>query len=307
MCSFSFQAHSFIPYFIPCAPLSKQDMAFAFLADEYDALSDGGAQDVVDVDVARGGEPGAAPEPPQLVSRRVRGKLGRASFARQNAEKRAAVLQQGVRPNLTASCVQAVLGNTDNPQPRNNQVFTESGVIDLPGSNSKDFKKDLDRGVVSHIAAQADGLSSRFFQSFDGASLDGIIGEVIMDGASMWVAKPYVSLSCVGPNKETLEEKFELRRRRRGRNIHMPVLNKVEHVHCVEAIPPRRDAGEIQPMPKLRSASIVAPAQVLPQANTGTVRRHLNEWTVISPSGPGDKVDPDGKIRNTLSAVTPWK
>ena len=55
--------------------------------------------------------------------------------------------------------------------------------------------------------------------------------------------------------------------------------------------------------PRIRGAAVIAPAQVLPQANTLTVRRRLLDWSVLSTSGPGAKLDVEGKLTEALESA----
>ena len=160
------------------------------------------------------------------------------------------------------------------------------------------------------MQAQAAGLS-KLVASSERASVDGIIGCVAFDDANAWIQKPNLALVCVGPNKAVLEQLFRLKKKQRGTNICMPVFNKVEALHCVESTlpidgPPLAAGMPVHPEPRLRSALVVAPAQVLPQSNTSTIRSCFNQWTVTSPGGPGKKVDPDGRIMEAFNNSL-WK
>eukprot|EP00959_Pyramimonas_sp_CCMP1952_P069392 1448179-Pyramimonas_sp.AAC.1 len=81
---------------------------------------------------------------------------------------------------------------------------------------------------------------------------------------------------------------------------------KVETLFSVDLAYADSAAQPATKPPRIRGAAVVAPAQVLPQANTSTVRRRLIDWSVMSTSGPGAKLDIGGELAEALDS-TSWK
>ena len=246
--------------------------------------------------------------------RAVRAQLGSNVRSHRKVKHRAELLEQSCKLDLGNRCAQTVFGNSDQVANHTDAtVLSDLGPIFMPKAKASQdqYSVELDRGVVSHVHAQAAGLAD--FVALGGeASIDGTIGCIVFDDASMWVQKPS-DLVCAGPNKELLEKLFQKKKLRRGANLSMSVFNKVEYLHCVESKsmptecrPPSASVIPRPPEPRLRSANVFAPAQVLPQANTATIRSFLNKWAATSPSGVGRNIDPGGELAAAFDNV-PWK
>eukprot|EP00959_Pyramimonas_sp_CCMP1952_P114137 2386611-Pyramimonas_sp.AAC.1 len=132
-------------------------------------------------------------------------------------------------PSLVRSCLEAVFTNTDTRTVMRNQIMTDAGSITLPGSSSKrDFPDHVDRAVLSHLHAQAVGL--RDFITLKGGDPNTHASINIFDDASMMIAKPAKNMQCVGPLRDVLQQKFQIRKRRKGMNMSMQVLNNVARI-----------------------------------------------------------------------------
>jgi hypothetical protein len=130
--------------------------------------------------------------------------------------------------------------------------------IELPSRSNADYEKQVlrDRGLLSHVRAQARGLCS--FLRDDG-DVECAFVTKMFDDASMWVRQPEARKRA----GESLAAQAERRKvARREQNVSLPVLNVDQTVHVL------RRSGGAHSSSVLRTAEVHCPAQVLP---AGTV------------------------------------
>ena len=161
-----------------------------------------------------------------------------------------------------------------------------------------------DRGVFSHVVAQARGLAEFIHPSGDGADdVEFVFMTVNHDDASMWVQKPATAgRGATGPIG-MLERRLNMR----GKNVHLPALNQVQHVFTQRRVAAAVEGEGGDPQTLLCGAEVHTPATILPAANTATIRHHLVEWQVASAEGTGHKVDPDpARPLSRAISEAPW-
>ena len=152
------------------------------------------------------------------------------------------------------------------------------------GSRSADFATCCDYGVLSGIKGQASIIAGRI--NADTRSVISING---FDDASMWTKDPAPAKDrASGARKEGMHVNGKIWRR--GSTISLPVCNNVENLI-------------IRSSSSLSSHPIHSGATVLPQANAATVHRALKDWTMVSPTGSGKKIDPDQLVTVALNAT----
>jgi hypothetical protein len=110
----------------------------------------------------------------------------------------------------------------------------------------------------------------------------------------MWVAPP-VDIKRLRRDSG-FDAEMDKARSKRGKNVHLPVLNSVETVHI------RRRFGEDE---VLASAAVITPAQVLPKSNTATIRERWGQWAALSARDPGDHLCGGEALRLARKSV-PW-
>ena len=152
-----------------------------------------------------------------------------------------------------------------------------------------------DRALCSHVAAQSKGIS-QFLGDDD--SVKWAFSTNVFDDASMWVRKPKgydllkaaprsASSSPRGRTGTSLLPLLASSLDKKGKNVHMPVLNL-----CETLFVGREANSENGATPKpiiTRAVRLHVPAQVLPTANIATIRDRWSQWTVLSAAGVGRK------------------
>ena len=134
---------------------------------------------------------------------------------------------------------------------RNHQIRA-AGLVEVIDNETR-YNHQVHRAVVSHIKAQSKGLADFLVNS--AADSSGLIVSMSFDDASMWVQSPR-------PPDHASDKKL----RHRGRNKHMPVLNRSELMVSAAGSSSRMWSS---------GADVFAPAVVLPQGNDGTVGDRL--------------------------------
>jgi hypothetical protein len=122
-----------------------------------------------------------------------------------------------------------------------------------------------------------------------------------MDDASMWVRDPVpkedrasgrrTEGACVAGGKLW----------RRGKNVNLPVCNSTETVGVRRLEGLGEDVTNI-----LRVAEVLSPSTVLCKANTSTIRARWKDWCTMSPTGAGERVDPNRVIDTALACNDNW-
>ena len=162
------------------------------------------------------------------------------------------------------------------------QAAGGEGLVSVAVRTTCNDRRDRDRALASHVPAQAQGIAT--FVSGDPSY---IVYANAYGDAFMWVSRPQL------PGSDSLERHIMegldnavshrlLRRRRKGKTVHAPVLNVCETI-------------VVQNMDnRARSASLHSPAVVMPRANYSTVLDRWRSWSVGNGSPhAGSRVDPD--------------
>jgi len=92
----------------------------------------------------------------------------------------------------------------------------------------------------------------------------------VQDDANIWVRRPQ-------DEHEQAERSRKRKRGCRGRNVHSPCLNVVQHLFTTKS-----DGSK-------HACRLIAPTQLLPKTNWKTIQRHLHRWLLWNPSGVGLK------------------
>ena len=147
------------------------------------------------------------------------------------------------------------------------------------------YGASVDRGTASHLVAQQSGLTSFMLApSRTPNSIDCTFTMQAIDDASMWVKNPVAT----NPGTYDFEflERIKKKLGRRGKNVHLPVLNICENVYSVHApVVPDDDDTSV-----CMGAEITSPATVLPSGNATTILKRYKAWSAISVSGIGSRI-----------------
>jgi len=170
------------------------------------------------------------------------------------------------------------------------QLLVEGETLDLPTMGNLDHTKAKleDRALASHVAAQAVGLANYI----SNPKVKSVFATSVMDDANLWVKDPRPPPKPA-PDETPVEKAARLADAKRGKNVHMPVLNSVEHVYTHVEF---ETSPDTEPIDVLCGTAVHTPPQVLPAANTATIRNRLLEWSVISSKGAGAKISAQGII-----------
>jgi hypothetical protein len=174
--------------------------------------------------------------------------------------------------------------------------------LDVPlshqGRRSDDYKSCLDFGLASAVRAQAEGLATLIADTST-RKVDHIISVCTADDASMWVKDPATKADRKS-GRRCEGSKVDGKLWKRGNTVHLGVCNQCEDLFCRSHVALTGDSN-------IRGACIHVPAQVLVEANTATIRNRLTRWLSLSPSGPGETLDPDGILGRAQTSQNSWK
>ena len=147
-------------------------------------------------------------------------------------------------------------------------------------------------GLPSAVAGQADGLAN-FVAATEETDVLHILSSATMDDASMWVKDPAPAKDRLS-GARTEGSKINDKLWKRGKRVHLPVLNATELIG-VRRVSVTCDG--------LSACEVHSASQVLPEANTSTVRDRWQQWQVLSTSSTtGSKVDPERSLVHALMA-----
>ena len=132
---------------------------------------------------------------------------------------------------------------------------------------------DANRAAISHQQSQAHALAKKYLESSSSLAC------TTFDDTDMWVKRPVektnaekVDEAALGPlTGEQIKTKKILERR--GRNVHLPIFNCIQHHYF-------RTRGDDPTIAVVVGCATIAPAQVLPKANAMTITDRLRRWTV---------------------------
>ena len=113
----------------------------------------------------------------------------------------------------------------------------------------------------------------------------------------MWVQNPINAPN--GFKGGIIDELFKLKLDKiakklehQAKNIHLPVLNRVEHLYTVGNCKVDNGDGIVSEKPSMEGIEVSSPAVVLPAANASTVADRWMSWSVLLPRGPGKTMQP---------------
>lgn len=214
----------------------------------------------------RGRTPGFIKPDSQILRHRM-------SFSKANSLYQRKALA-GLTAASTAPKVVSALASTVGDQ------HEQSDLVFVAGDTAKAHRQIehsrcgplLERGVVSHSVAQAEGVASmvRVPDTYEYLSMSAF------DDASMWVA---MALAESANKERVLQGRPEKLYMARANSVWMPVLNITESTCAVQLY-------------SIKGTEIISPAQPLPTANASTVRNRLHNWSTCFPGGTGERVDP---------------
>ena len=217
-------------------------------------------------------------------------------------------LTAAVAPSQSQQAVQVLsVGGIEAKRSRNLQLFVPGGqtvVSNRRRRTADDWIAASNRGLISHVVAQASGLSRLASAQGTGAVI-GLWSTNVFDDATMWVNSKSLK-------KDTYQE-VEMHLKRKldacGKNAHMQVLTQCENIFVARtdlssdpASPTAPDSASVI----LSSSPVQSPCQVLPVANAMTVYDRWLRWTAVSTAGSGCAVDKDRELQQALDAVA-WK
>jgi len=185
-------------------------------------------------------------------------------------------------------------------------MLTDTKPLSMPLTCVRKDRKLKGRRDIA-LCSQVASSSKRIYSCVDGDTVS-LTSINVADDASMWIRKPErMEELCANPNGVAAVERLNKKMKIRGPNVHMPVLNSVEHVFIERTMPPSDDGqvgiGEIS-----MGAECVVPAQVLPMANAGTICDRKKRWSIQTCAGPGKvKCGSDWDDVKKKWDATPWK
>jgi hypothetical protein len=212
---------------------------------------------------------------------------------RRCADNETRILQNAISPSLQTFVSAEIMSPSTSlvphgPARRQLLIGDQTVTTRKHGHGHHDFANGLDRAVVSHTAAQANGLGALLSDTSHAWFIN------VFDDASMWISKTELQTCHVKPH-----ELFARRLSRKGKNVHMPVLNMEQHIFAEKC------TSISTPMPLVVGSLIHAPAQVLPAANASTVHDRWARWSITAVA-TGRKLD-DGNLLGERLTQVPWK
>ena len=167
------------------------------------------------------------------------------------------------------------------------------------GRDNRHRASSINRGVVSHVRAQADGMAS--FLTGHRRSICHVFTTNIFDEASMWVQKPAPTEFTVPADAALFDRHIEKWVGTKGKNVHLPVLNQCETLF-VRSAP---DLGDLL-VSVMQGCEVHSPAQPLPAANAATLRDRWCQWSVMTARGAGAKVTASSSLAEAVRQA-PWR
>jgi hypothetical protein len=205
--------------------------------------------------------------------------------------------------SFAQTCAHAAFGqrpDSFDKSQRSTTVWTSYGGVTLPTvvSTQNKSKRDTDRGVASHVVAQAQGVH-RFVHTAPQNSILRLFTNVF-DDADMWVQKPMGSDAVLdrrlarrlAQGELTFQEKLQEKMARRCKNIHMPVMNICEYV--MNIIEQETDHGSVC---TARVAEVFSGTAAMPGGNFATLWRTWKRGSIFNGTGvAGTHVDPERAV-----------
>ena len=115
-------------------------------------------------------------------------------------------------------------------------------------------------------------------------SIDCTFSTSVLDDASMWVKNPVAS----NPGCYDFEFLAIIKKKlgKRGKNVHLPVLNICETLFSVRApIDPDDDNTSV-----CMAAEVPSPATTLPAGSASTITKRYKAWSALNVSGVGARI-----------------
>ena len=160
-------------------------------------------------------------------------------------------------------------------------------------------EKCRDRGVLSFVTAQAEGVRKLMDGSAGNRDVEFGWSENVFDDASMWVQCPRPEVGQQFSN--SFEQRLQKCLGPRGKNVHLPVLNFCESIYALTAPAVGQDRGQTH------GSELMSPAQPMPRGNTGTIDQRWTQWSMATVGGVGSKAA--GDCQDVAAAVlnVPWR
>ena len=144
--------------------------------------------------------------------------------------------------------------------------MSDEQFISMDVDTRHQHKHDIDRGVVSHLRAQASGVRN-FLRDRAGTLVTLVL--CLFDDADMWVRRPK-NWQGRGRNAGKQEQKHANKLEDRGRCVHMPCMNMQDTVVNIASY--GGDVVAVEP---------TQPTVPMPRANFATLFKRLRKWSVF--------------------------
>ena len=226
------------------------------------------------------------------------------SWARRQRAQSAAVASRLSSGNFDtfSEHVSAVTFGKKSPECRKVLMLANGGhcsqLVARQGNRSDDHRTSKLYGCVSAATGQASGLA-KFLSDDHASKVLSTVSSSTFDDASMWMKDPCTKAERLSNARCEGLKVADGKLWRRGKNICLPVYNATESI-LSRRVPVVQPDSEQQLDHVLRAAVVHSPAQVLPEANTGTIANRRRRWLAAGVQGAGSKVD----LESCLSSVS---
>ena len=211
------------------------------------------------------------------------------------------MLETVVRPSLAQHTVDQGLGAGSGHRrnsARRRAILVGGKVCMAPRRRAQctDFANASGRAAISHVEQQGLGLA-KMVEASDAEPVLSVLSTSCFDDASMWVARPTDPLARAD---KTLSDTAKALAKK-GNVMHTPVLNIVQNLFVRRL---RRALGDDNSHASImRGAEVMTPAQPMPQQNAATLQHHWHQWSAVTLSGSGHKVDPSRALDSQLQSA----
>jgi hypothetical protein len=255
-------------------------------------------------------EPAAVPEPAAPRRQQNNGRAGhrhthaateriRTGWVKHRAKQLQQQIdaQQSPRLDFAKHVSRSCFGNHSCGQSKELLVADKLGTIDVGvthlGKRSFAYSTCIDYGTYSALQGQAAGVA-RFIAQPGAQSL---IAVNTFDDAAMWVKDPAPAADRLAGTRVE-GSRVEGKLWKRGKTIHLPVMNLEERLfmRC------NSDSSST-----FQSCAVHSGSSVLCKSNAATVRQSWKDWSAVSSSGSGVRIDPNCEIDNVLSTSETWR
>lgn len=232
----------------------------------------------------------------------ARAKMRLAKAERRTKEARADTAQviEALCPPRAAEVSRSIFGGVKFGQSDLVLIEGQAMAFARAGRGREYQAANLNRGVVSHVRAQADGIAA-MLKSSPQRRVEHAFSVNVFDDASMWVSKPVPEPTAGAAGTSQAEKNLATWGGRRGKNVHLPVMNLCETVFVRAA-----STSDGSAPPLLFGTEVHSPAVVLPVANSPTVHHRWSDWSVFTCWHVGARVSSNSDLE-AVCAQTPWR